>query len=332
MSLTIAIPTYNRNNKLFENLEKVLPLVENEKIVIVDNCSDIPVEETLRPLLKQFPGIDIKIFRNKTNVGLLANFLRCFEYCETEWMWLLSDDDTPYTNCLQIIRRDIKAHADYVFINYASSMVEKDVPYALCVRDKSFSTTGVVEFIRKMDSFVNVIFISSGVYNIKKVLPGLKIGYTYSFSLAPHIATVMASLGDTEKALFSADKLVNFIPPAAKDTWSQLTFCQGVNLIMEIPIEVDDLTYITLFEKVNAWYLSDAQIYSQVATTYTYSVKKRQNIFIQLISRAFLKKRSLREKLKIVYYIAKLHIISKRRFSDKKYDTRIDNKHPLHRL
>ena len=48
MKLTIAIPTYNRNEILKANLEKLLPQVTDEcNVVIFDNCSDTPVKEVI---------------------------------------------------------------------------------------------------------------------------------------------------------------------------------------------------------------------------------------------------------------------------------------------
>ena len=50
--ITIAIPTYNRNRTLKENLRLLLPqLTDRCRLLIIDNCSDTPVAETLADLL-----------------------------------------------------------------------------------------------------------------------------------------------------------------------------------------------------------------------------------------------------------------------------------------
>ena len=55
MKLTIAIPTYNRNDIFRANLEKLLPQVTNEcRVIIFDNCSDIPIENTVKDLLSKY--------------------------------------------------------------------------------------------------------------------------------------------------------------------------------------------------------------------------------------------------------------------------------------
>ncbi len=323
-SITIAIPTYNRNEKLVANLQRLLPQLSTQKVVIVDNLSDILVRDTLQSLIATFSHIDIKVYNNKTNVGIAANFLRCFEYCETEWMWLLSDDDPVCENAIEIIERDTHKYCDYHFFNYMSSMVERDVKYAevfpegfpnstpaqiannLNYRKESFTTTGVKELIRDFDSFVNFIFVSSGVYNIPKLLPHLRIGYMYAYSLAPHMALVMASIGDSGKVFFSNQKLVNFEPPNSNDTWSRLTFSQVITLLMEVPMNLDNESFDILFSKITHWFMTDDQLFYELTITYQQSNRVKQWIFIQLIARTIFKKRNFKQKLRLVYRIIKL--------------------------
>jgi glycosyltransferase involved in cell wall biosynthesis len=323
-SLTIAIPTYNRNEKLLINLKKILPQITTQKIIIVDNCSDIALEESLGKIIKQYKNISIKVYRNKTNIGIAANFLRCFEYCETEWMWLLSDDDTVCDNAVEIIERDTRNYFDYTFLNYLSSMVESGITYAevfpigfpfssenqlkthVNYRKENFSTTGVKELIDGIDSFVNFIFVSSGVYNIRKVLPHLRIGYIYAYSLAPHLATVFASVGKEGKVLFSVDKLVWFEPPSSKDTWARLTFSQVITLLLEVPLDLDDKAFEILFHKINHWFMTDDELFHEVNITYKDSNRMKQWLYVQLISRTMFKKRTWKQRVKIALNIIKL--------------------------
>lgn len=323
-NITIAIPTYDRNEKLIVNLNNLLPQITTQKIIIVDNCSTIPVKNSLNELIIKYSNISIKIYSNKTNIGIAANFLRCFEYCETEWMWLLSDDDLVCDNAIEILERDVLRYYDYTFFNYLSSMVERGIPYAEVFppnfpfstdeqinstpkyRLESFSTIGLKDLINKIDSFVNFIFVSSGVYNITKTLPNLRYGYIYSYALAPHLATVFASIGTTGKVLFSTDKLVWFNPPNAKDTWARLTFSQVITLLLEIPLDLDDKTFDVLFHKLTHWFMTDDELFQEVNATYKDSIRMKQWLYIQLISRTMLKKRTWKQRLRIVINIIKL--------------------------
>ena len=82
MKLTIAIPTYNRNEILYKNIKKLLPQITDEcRVVIFDNCSDIPIKGTIEDLVEANSHIDISIVRNRYNIGMTANILKCFEEC-----------------------------------------------------------------------------------------------------------------------------------------------------------------------------------------------------------------------------------------------------------
>ena len=67
MKLTIAIPTYNRNEILYKKIEKLLPQITDEcRVVIFDNCSDVPVKDTIENLMENFSYIDLRIVRNQS--------------------------------------------------------------------------------------------------------------------------------------------------------------------------------------------------------------------------------------------------------------------------
>jgi glycosyltransferase involved in cell wall biosynthesis len=114
IKLSITIPTYNRNEVLKENLEYLLPqLNANCELIILDNCSDIPVSETLSPLLANYENLNIRVIRNKLNIGICANILRCFEVCNGEWVWILGDFHPVFSNSVEIITRDLDLKEDF---------------------------------------------------------------------------------------------------------------------------------------------------------------------------------------------------------------------------
>lgn len=112
-TLTIAIPTYNRPIAIQEQIRLLLPQL-NEKVALVvyDNCSEPPVHSYFTDLeLKK-----ITIIRNKVNVGADANIARCFENCNTKWLWTLSDDDLVKKDAVETILKEIKNRSDALFI------------------------------------------------------------------------------------------------------------------------------------------------------------------------------------------------------------------------
>ncbi len=119
--LTIAIPTFNRNKILHRTLELIIPQMESwVELIIVDNNSAIPVSETIRNLCEEYPNLNVRIVRNSANIGANANVLRCIEYCESEYIWILGDDDFPIENVLKKIFLKLESR-DPVWVNFYSN-------------------------------------------------------------------------------------------------------------------------------------------------------------------------------------------------------------------
>jgi len=234
MRLTVAIPTYNRNEILKKNIRLLLPQLSDEcKLLIIDNHSDILVEKTLKPVLSEFIGIDARIIRNRANIGAEANFLRCFEYCETEWLWMLSDDDEAREDAVKTILSTISEHKDFIFFNFYTEA--RTYP----VRTENVLTKGMSEFIEKLDFICSIIFISPSVYNVNRIIPQIRWGYAMESSCAPLMAILLMSLDNNGLCLFSPKQIATMggrdtTPLAQKDY--PLSIAMRLSLLLDLPI------------------------------------------------------------------------------------------------
>lgn len=114
--LTIAIPTYNRPNEVKRQVELLLPqLTAETELLVIDNNSAIKVDSLFtEEQLQQFT-----LIRNKVNIGADANIAKCYEYCNTDWLITLGDDDPVEPFAVETIIQDIKnCPPNTVFINY----------------------------------------------------------------------------------------------------------------------------------------------------------------------------------------------------------------------
>ena len=103
MILTIAIPTYNRPEKVKNTLIKLIPQVNaNVRILILDNCSDVDIKNYLEEIISESNLENINVIRHRTNIGADANFARLFELCNTPYIWTLGDDDRVIDNAVDI--------------------------------------------------------------------------------------------------------------------------------------------------------------------------------------------------------------------------------------
>jgi len=99
--LGIAIPTYNRAEKLEIALENIVVQVnkshDKERICVFvsDNGSNDSAIDVINKYRKIFEKNDISFFPHffSYNRGFDENVLKCYEYCESEYVWFLSNDD-----------------------------------------------------------------------------------------------------------------------------------------------------------------------------------------------------------------------------------------------
>ena len=108
--LTIAIPTYNRKKFLLNKL-KFFTKIDNLdiEIIIVQNNSNT-INLVNKDDYKKFKNI--KIFNNKTNIGGNLNIIKCIELANSEWIWILGDDDDIHENSINLILDDLYSNLD----------------------------------------------------------------------------------------------------------------------------------------------------------------------------------------------------------------------------
>ena len=71
--LTIAIPTYNRADKIYNQVMGLVPQITEEVcLIVLDNHSDQPVESLFNEDIKK----KCRFLRNKSNIGADANIAK----------------------------------------------------------------------------------------------------------------------------------------------------------------------------------------------------------------------------------------------------------------
>ena len=223
--LTIIIPTYNRCDSLKETLNDLcLKNIDQVKIIVLDNNSTDNTESLVRECKAKYEFIDYK--KNKVNIGLNANLLRTIEICETEWLWMLGDDDKINDDCLSKIELKIRGQIDSVLINFSNiSFVE---------RNSDLLSSGLDEFLCIMDSFPNLLFISTNIMNAKILKKNISLGYQYSYSMIPYFIMLLDILKNSEsKVHFSKQSIVEFRRPEKNEKWSFINLWMGLPTLIE---------------------------------------------------------------------------------------------------
>lgn len=234
MLLNIIIPTFNRNEILNETVSALLPQLNSQcRVIIGDNHCEVPVSKTLEPLLKQFPDCSVEIRRNHTNIGMAPNILRYIEEFRTGWVWILGDDDPPLPNAVQTILRYVEEYPNCLYFNFGCGS------YAgFSGRESTFFTTGLREFVEKVDSIANVFKLSTGINKAEMFLDNLRMSYAYSYTAQVNTVPLLAGLGESGVCCFSKDDIVTHQSPTSPDqAWSFVQFSLGIMGLLELPIQ-----------------------------------------------------------------------------------------------
>ncbi|XNJ81440.1 glycosyltransferase family 2 protein [Vibrio cyclitrophicus] len=93
--ISIMIPTYKRPHLIKESLDSAINQNSdvNFEVVIVDNDADGEFDIELLKLVKTYTDANVRLFKNKENIGMFGNWNRCIELSRGEFFSILNDDD-----------------------------------------------------------------------------------------------------------------------------------------------------------------------------------------------------------------------------------------------
>ena len=216
--LQICIPTYNRPNKIENQVTRLLKQIgENDRIIIVDNNSlDFPYQSEL------FNDKRILFFKNSSNIGICANITESMNYQFCEWSWLLSDDDKITPNAVNDIKSNI-ANYNADFYNYSS----------LTKREGIKQFIGVSDFSNKLDNFANLLLMSNNVYRTSLITDNKMALYWACSMSAPHLGPLFFSLANNEftKGVFCNDQIVEWGEEDVQNSWDRTCYYNILFLI-----------------------------------------------------------------------------------------------------
>ena len=97
--VTVAIPTYNREEYLKESLKSILDQsFQDFSVIVFDNHSDYDI----RRLIADFNDHRISLIQSDVNIGNAANFHKIFNYkYDSEYLIIFHDDDAMHPELLE---------------------------------------------------------------------------------------------------------------------------------------------------------------------------------------------------------------------------------------
>jgi glycosyltransferase involved in cell wall biosynthesis len=191
-TLTVAIPTYNRFALLCKSISRLIPKLTDEVgLLVIDNASTDETVNLRTWIRENFPDARIQVVRNNANIGASANVARCIEYCETEWVWTLGDDDDVSEDAIAKVLQCIKNNPSATHINMQSTLIPLD-SRRQAGTDVLIEST--IDLGEKLDFMTNFLLCSAGVHRTDVAHAVLSKAYSSLSSAAPQLAIVFASL------------------------------------------------------------------------------------------------------------------------------------------
>ena len=141
--LTYCIPTYNRKQKALLSCERIIKQIEKYNlhdyvdVLVSDNCSPDLTCDFLHKNLTSFPAY-LKIIRQESNLGLVGNVNFLFNNSNSEYVWIVGDDDLIEDGAINHLLQEIeKSRRSFYLLNFKCEVngeikedyfVKKDFP------------------------------------------------------------------------------------------------------------------------------------------------------------------------------------------------------------
>lgn len=155
--ISLCITTYERTDLLFESFRQVIDDNRISEIVIVDDCSSMPVYETIKEYVKNIPKV--KLYRNEVNLDCYRNKKRSVELATNEWVIVFDSDNIitkEYVDVLydrmwfyNLIYNPSFSKPHFDFTSFSGKHYEKD-SIGIHINNPTFQT-----MLNAMNYFVN---------------------------------------------------------------------------------------------------------------------------------------------------------------------------------
>lgn len=290
MILTIAIPTYNRPEKVRNTILRLIPQLNDHVFLrVLDNHSDVDIKSFVQSDITPAVANKIEIIRHRINIGADANFARCVELCETPYFWMVGDDDKVEPDAVEIILKEIKLYKDLDLIGFNFS--------SNCCPVKRLSPVKIRntrELAYKLDSFGNWLFISTSVYKTKEYLKYIYMSGWGAYSMASQVVPAMMAISRNKVFVLSEKYIVTNIPVEDVNIkWSDYQLALSLSSLLEAPVGFKGDEYKAFGKKLdmhfNCIYPGDILFCILKSVNYKIDLIDNYHIYIykQLIEKTF---------------------------------------------
>jgi glycosyltransferase involved in cell wall biosynthesis len=206
--LSIVIPTYNRREKLLRQLHAIFaqPESKNVDVTVLDNHSEYNCEESVYNDFPKELYPNLRVITHPYNIGGNMNISLCFYYATGDWLWMMSDDDVVNPDSLKTIFHDIMQYKEYIVLKYSLDMGIAGFSYS---NNSIDSLNGFIDYCEQDNVLLgNLIFISTGVFNLNRLKPVLGTIIEYGYDSMSAINPIIIGLDNEIGRVFFSDKCI----------------------------------------------------------------------------------------------------------------------------
>ena len=117
MTVTLCVPVYNGEGAIGRCLDSIARACDeghDVEVIVVDNASSDRTVAVAEAQLRAFRRA--RVVRNERNLGRIANWNRCLELAEGDWVKLLMVNDTLLPRSLHCLAAEAERDADVVMV------------------------------------------------------------------------------------------------------------------------------------------------------------------------------------------------------------------------
>lgn len=126
--LTIAIPSYNRASKLYNQLAWAVNAIDGRwdqcELLVSDNASPDNTAQVCEAWRAMTQG-NLRVLRQPRNIGLVRNVLACISAAHGDFVWVVGDDDpilpSTFPWILDCLQRESSHELGYVLLNFSTA-------------------------------------------------------------------------------------------------------------------------------------------------------------------------------------------------------------------
>ena len=239
--LTICIPTFNRRERLLNQLDSLYTQkdVYQTNIQIIDNHSDYNVETAIIEHFGKEKVSNLQVHKNPVNLGLEPNICMPFLLAKTQWVWTLGDDDETTPDSISTILNQINSNDKAAFFIFSISNFpsHKDVQYS--------ELEPFIEYWYKEHRHNgDLVFLSNKVYNMDYVKPYIGLAFKNCLNCVGHIVPIFQCLNEKKGIVqMCSSAVVTYKEPDPNTAYNYIKVALEFGLISYLHLDISKKSF-----------------------------------------------------------------------------------------